>query len=108
MIYNDPTLRKKKAQDVTLTLTGTGNTSECYIQIAGIKYSSAQTLEIKTGTEVYCYASSFSGAMIQLNGALVSSSASGETDYLYTISSDAKIQFSYEGMFGSNIFITEN
>lgn len=113
MIWNDPMLRKEKARKVTLTLEGTGNINNCYIEIGGVRYYSAQTLKVKSGTEIYCYAISTEiGAQnIYLNGVGV-----GES-YQYVATSHVKINLEYSltvgpgGIiigFGSRIDITES
>ena len=92
MIWNDPMRRKKKAQKVTLTLTGTGDENECWISINGVKYYTAQTLEVDIGTEVYCYgdANTVSHEFF-LNGASLG------RPYTYTAVKNAQIEFSYSG-----------
>ena len=105
MIYNDPTLRKKKAQKVTLTLTGTGDEDECWISINDVKYYTAQTLEVDIGTEVYCY-----GDANNVSNEFFLNGVNGGRPCTYTAMKNAQIEFSFSrGPFISNsISITES
>lgn len=55
---------------ITVTITGGGNATSCYVTINGKSYSSAATLEIESGTEITAIAvgSGFSAGAITLNG----------------------------------------
>lgn len=61
---------------VTVTITGGGNATSCYVTINGKNYSSAATLEVEAGTEILAYAWATStmyktSAEIKLNGSVV-------------------------------------
>lgn len=106
MIYNDPMFwPRKKPQKVTLTMTGEGDANECYIQIGGTKYYSAQTLEVEEGTEVYCYV-----PPDNVNGEIwVNGKATPYVPYTHTATKNAEIAFSYSTSFflSCSISITE-
>ena len=57
MIYNHPDLWRNQsdAKRITITITGTGSTNYCYVEINGVKYTSAKNITIAEGTEVSVY-----------------------------------------------------
>ena len=46
----------KFASDVVVTITGTGDNDKAYVTINGTQYTSAVTITVPAGTEIYCYA----------------------------------------------------
>lgn len=49
----------KFASDVVVTITGSGiyrGTTKAYVEIGGTQYTSAATITVPAGTEIYCYA----------------------------------------------------
>ena len=98
-------------------ITGTGNSSACYVDINGTKYYSANAIAIPVGTVIYCYAispekdSDYYG-VIKCNGTTVAT-ATNETprekyyaEYNYTVNGDVTIKLSGSSAYG-NITITE-
>lgn len=71
------------SDSVTLTITGRGNESYCYLQIGDTKYYSPQTVaDILVGTLIYCY-----GSSIYYEGENVSSD-----EYYYVIPKNTNIE----------------
>lgn len=61
----------KFASDVVVTITGSGSVNMAYVTINGTQYTSAVTITVPTGTEIYCYAHYLSGRKaggVYLNG----------------------------------------
>lgn len=61
----------KFASDVVVTITGSGNPNLAYVTINGTQYTSAATITVPAGTEIYCYAhflSSKNSGGVYLNG----------------------------------------
>ena len=46
----------KFASDVVVTITGSGSMDRAYVTINGTQYTSAATITVPAGTEIYCYA----------------------------------------------------
>ena len=46
----------KFASDVVVTITGSGSVDMAYVTINGTQYTSAVTITVPAGTEIYCYA----------------------------------------------------
>ena len=61
----------KFAGDVVVTITGSGSVDRAYVTINGTQYTSAVTITVPAGTEIYCYAhylSSRKAGGVYLNG----------------------------------------
>ena len=102
------------AKTVTITVTGSGNSSYCYLTINGAKVYSAGTHEVSPGDVIACYAGAAPNTptsvrhSIKLNGVTVKSSSGGTASlYSYTATTDATISLSREGYGNSTITITE-
>lgn len=97
----------ESAKKRTLTITGTGNYSYCYIKVEGTRYYQAKEIVTAIGAPIYCYVSDRSDASsagIWLNNSLVQS---GETaSYDYTVTEDVDFALSYSNNQGQ-IHITE-
>lgn len=71
------------AHEAAVTITGTGQTSRCYVTIGGTKYTTATTgLSVMTGDTITCTVNIPSGAgtagsTVTLNGAVIFTSSSG-------------------------------
>lgn len=102
MIYNDPMRRKKKAQKVTLTLTGDVEYAG-YVQVGDTQYVSDQVLVVDIGTELVIYldpgmSSPGESAYVQINGQTVASSPfrGGEPIYYtYKVETDCELSLGY-------------
>ncbi len=97
----------------TVTVTGTGNTSRCYLTINGQKTFSAGTHEVARGDVVECFVSGSSDTVrkiITVNGETVLNDVgTAEKTYSYFVRRNAVINLAYvAGMSGgSTITITE-
>lgn len=83
----------KFASDVVVTITGTGNRTYSYITIYNTKYTSATTVIVPAGTEIYCHAtykSNFQNNGVYLNGAKL-----GVQEYTFNADSDVSIKLSF-------------
>ena len=82
----------KFASDVVVTITGTGiyrDTTKAYVEIGGTQYTSAATVTVPEGTEIYCYAvfvSSRNAGGVYLNGTQLKVS-----EYTFNAESDISI-----------------
>lgn len=85
----------KFAGDVVVTITGSGIYSKkklAYVEIDGTEYTSAATVMVQAGTEIYCYAaflSSGSASGVFLNGTQLKVS-----EYTFNAESDVSIALS--------------
>lgn len=77
---------------VTVTITGGGNATSCYVTINGKNYSSAATLVIEAGTEITAIAvgSGFTAGGIKFNGAEVGTVETNTRKKLYTFVPDTE------------------
>lgn len=100
------------AKTYTVTITGTGNTTYCYVQIGGSKYNSGATItDLPAGTVISCYArargTSKSG-VITVNGETVASQkytfSGAAAEYDYEIHGDTSIAMTYSSSY-SNVTI---
>ena len=90
----------------TVTITGTGDTRNCYVTIRGTKfYSVTQITGLPEGTEIACYAAALlNDAKIYLNGEQV---ASGRTaQYTYQLIGNTEFSLQKKG-YVFEIYITE-
>lgn len=81
----------------TITVTGTGNTSSCYLTINGEKVTTAGSHTVDSGSVVACYISTgyYGGsATIVVDGTTVQSSTG---TYNYTVNNDCTINLSVTG-----------
>lgn len=86
-----------KPKKLTMTLTGTFNSSYGYVTINGTKYKSAQTVEVEAGTEISVYVggrSSTGNCQVSLNGTKVHS---GAGTYTFVPTNNATIKMSMSG-----------
>ena len=86
----------KFASDVVVTITGTGNSTNAYVTINGTKYTSAETVKVTAGTEIYCYARyipSTGNGGVYLNGTQLKTSA-----YTFDAGSDVSIALKYNSI----------
>lgn len=106
MIYNYPPLRRRQtppASELTLTLSGKFSASYGYVEIDGVKYTSAQTLSLPASTKVTVYCGcdkSYYGtnAEIYLNGTSVAEGTYTEgATYTFTLTDNCTINFSSQG-----------
>ena len=61
----------KFAGDVVVTITGSGSVDRAYVTINGTQYTSAVTITVPAGTEIYCkatYNASYVNSGVFLNG----------------------------------------
>lgn len=84
--------KNKRLETVTVTLSGTFDSTYAYVTIGGKTYTSAQTLTVEkgTGVTVVTYGSGSGGglnAVIQLNGTKVGNS----TTYVFAVTDNCKI-----------------
>jgi hypothetical protein len=99
---------------VTITITGTGHSSRCYVSCDGITYYSAATFTVPVGSKITCRVKSNDsnkgeGASISLNGTEIQ--CSNDERYTHTIASDTAIRLRYNtnaGTYYSDILITES
>lgn len=115
IVSGPPTTRSGSVEiadkSVTLTLTGTGSTVHCYIEIEGVKYAGSGTLDVLAGTRVYCLVGpAVNGAGITLNGETVGTNLSeNKYEYIYVAERDAEIYFdSSSRPTDAYIYITES
>lgn len=109
MIYNDPALRRRKAEKVTLTFTGMGTDNLLYVEIDGVQYVGGESIEVDAETVVLCYISDAVAynKEVLINGSVAAQGASGESLYYsYTITKNATIRFSVNPIVAT-ITITE-
>lgn len=90
------------SQTRTVTVTGTGNSSYCYLTINGNKVYSAGVYNIPRGDRVDCFVNSLISSVI-LNGETVMSNSG---TYTYTVTSDCSIALSGGTNFIAKIEIT--
>lgn len=93
--------KNKRPETVTVTLSGTFNSTYCYVTINGMVYAAAQELKVAVGDEISIYFQGKDGtnstslvSRVYLNGKSVSNSvaASGGKTYSFTVTSDVKIE----------------
>lgn len=83
----------------TVTITGTGDNNasttaaECYVEINGVKYVSATTVEVDSGTTMLCYAYA-NLESITLNGSSVGSGTPKQ--YTHTVNENCRVKLSVE------------
>lgn len=92
----------------TVTITGTGDNNasttaaECYVEINGVKYVSATTVEVDSGTTMLCYAYA-NLESITLNGSSVGSGAPKQ--YTHTVNENCTVTLSVDVWFNSKATI---
>ena len=86
----------------TVTVTGTGASSYCYLTINGNKVYSARVYHITSGDEIECSINAMS-CSVTLNGETVMSKSG---TYTYTVASDCSIALSCVGSIVAKIEIT--
>lgn len=82
----------KFESDVVVTITGTGDSTKAYVTINGTQYTSAVTITVPAGTEIYCYAyylSSKNSGGVYFNGTQLKVS-----EYTFNAESDVSIAMS--------------
>lgn len=93
--------KNKRPETVTVTLSGTFNSTYCYVTINGMVYAAARELKVAVGDEISIYFQGKDGtnstslvSRVYLNGKSVSNSvaASGGKTYSFTVTSDVKIE----------------
>lgn len=88
----------------TVTITGSGNANSCYVTINGVKYTSATTLEVDSGTVIGAtVGAGYYGASVSLNGTTVQN---GAGTYNHTVNAPCTINLSYSMYGASTITIT--
>ena len=91
----------KFAGDVVVTITGSGiysNKKQAYVEIDGSEYTSAATVMVPAGTEIYCYAlflSSRNAGGVFLNGTKLK-----VKEYTFNAESDVSIALTAFTRFG--------
>lgn len=89
----------KFASDVVVTITGTGISSGrtyAYVEISGTQYTSAATVTIPAGTEIYCHARiNPRGGGVYLNGTKL-----GVEEYTFNAESGVSIGLMAFARFG--------
>lgn len=89
----------------TVTITGSGDSSLCYVTVNGQNYTSAATLAVDNGTEIVCYASSaIAGGEITVNGESVATGSPAR--YTLTVTANVEIALTNGGFSKSTIAIT--
>jgi hypothetical protein len=96
-----------KEESFTATISGTGNSSYCYVQLnGGTKYyTSGDTFTFKAGDSLYCYTYNSGGVsqLIGVNGSIVKSGTTS-ANYTYTMPNrDIGIVLQYSGVGGISI-----
>ena len=71
----------KFASDVVVTITGSGNVDRAYVTINGTQYTSAATITVPAGTEIYCYAKYLPNR--QLGGVYLNGTQLHVSDYTF-------------------------
>ncbi len=94
----------------TITLSGTGSLSNCYVQLnqTGTKYYTAgDTIDFASGDELYIYCKAGrSGGTISVNGTDVASDPTGAVTYTLELKSfDVSVQLSF-GMNAATVAVT--
>lgn len=86
---------RQKSTYYTITVTGSGNSSYCYLTVDGTNVTAATTYKLKRDSEIQCYASSNRSSRsgtVTCNGSTV---ASGRpATYSYVVTKDATIALS--------------
>ena len=98
----------------TCTLTGSGNSSYCYVKHNNqTKYYSSGSFEFEAGDTLYCYDRFYDsqmgyGGQVYINDQIVSSSStSSGASYTYTLpAKDITVEFDYT--FPSGVYVTES
>lgn len=98
-----------------ITVTGTGNSTRCYVaenSASGTKHSSAGTFTLTKGSTLYCYAKAYSNSYssyVYVNGKVVASHSKSttQTTYNYTANKDCTVTLSYSNSKDATITITE-
>lgn len=88
----------KFAGDVVVTITRSGSVDRAYVTINGTQYTSAATITVPAGTEIYCYAyflSSKNSGGVYLNGTQLKVS-----EYTFNAESDVSIALTDKIRFG--------
>lgn len=85
----------KFAGDVVVTITGTGKSRVAYVTINGTQYTSAATITVPAGTEIYCYAKRGIVGGVYLNGTDLRASG-----YTFNAESDVSIALSLPSQYG--------
>lgn len=96
----------------TVTITGGGNATYCYVEIGGAKYSLFTTItDLPAGTVISCYArarGTTRSGVIKVNGETVASqkytSSGAAAEYDYEIHGDTSIALNYNSSY-SNVII---
>ena len=86
----------KFASDVVVTITGNGTDSGqtiAYVEISGTQYTSAATVMIPAGTEIYCYAIIRFGS----GGVYLNETNLNVSNYTFNAESDVSIVLSTAG-----------
>ncbi len=84
----------------TVTITGAGvstTNTECYVEIGGVKHTSATTVEVQPGTTMRCYGYG-SKVNITLNGAQVGTAVGGNSsrqEYTHTVNEKCTVNLAY-------------
>lgn len=79
----------KLESDVVVTITGSGRVDRAYVTINGTQYTSAATITVPAGTEIYCYAHYLSSK--QLGGVYLNGTQLHVSDYTFNAGSDVSI-----------------
>lgn len=100
MIYNHPDLWRNQsdAKTITITITGTGSTRYCYVEINGVKYTSAKNITIAEGTEVSVYVDTNLSQMANMNCSIEMDGTTvqkGVGTYTFCPTSDCSIELIY-------------
>lgn len=86
-------------EPVTITLSGIGRNSGCYIMHNGTRYYDATqtpSFEANVGDVIYCsIAESYNRSSVYLNGTRVITAKQDDVEYYYTVASNAMITFEY-------------
>ena len=79
----------KFASDVVVTITGSGSVDMAYVTINGMQYTSAVTITVPAGTEIYCYAHYLPSK--QLGGVYLNGTQLKVSEYTFNAGSDVSI-----------------
>lgn len=86
----------KFESDVVVTITGDGSSAKAHVTINGTKYTSAATITVPAGTEIYCYAKYYIGS----GGVYLNGSRLGVSEYTFNAESDVSIALTAATTYG--------
>ena len=79
----------KFSSDVVVTITGSGSPEMAYVTINGTQYTSAVTITVPAGTEIYCFAHYLKNR--QIGGVYLNGTQLHVSEYTFNARSDVSI-----------------